>query len=139
MIKKTLKATNIELTDAIGTYVDKILTAIEKHVDADDTSVLADIEVGKTSRHHKSGDDIFRAEVNLHTRLGTFRAVSETGDLYAAIDDVKDEISQMLASKKRRRNDFLRKSNLALKNMIRGAYDIGKGSWKKAYRWRKDS
>lgn len=138
MIKKTLKATNIELTDAIGSYVDKILTAIEKHVDIDDTSVLADIEVGKTSHHHKSGD-IFRAEVNLHTRLGTFRAVSETGDLYAAIDDVKDEISQMLASKKRRRNDFLRKSNLALKNMIKGIYDKGRGSWKKAYRWRKDS
>ena len=138
MIKKTLKATNIELTDAIGGYVDKILAAIEKHVELDDTSVLADIEVGKTSHHHRSGD-IFRAEVNLHTRLGTFRAVSETSDLYAAIDDVKDEISQMLASKKRRRNDFLRKSGLALKNMIRGAYDVGRGSWKKAYRWRKDS
>lgn len=138
MIKKTLKAKNIELTDAIGSYVDKILIAIEKHVDTSDTSILADIEVGKTSHHHKSGD-IFRAEVNLHTRLGSFRAVSETSDLYAAIDDVKDEISQMLASKKRRRNDFLRKSNLALKNMVRGAYDIGKGSWKKAYRWGRDS
>lgn len=138
MIKKTLKAKNIELTDAIGSYVDKILIAIEKHVDMSDTSILADIEVGKTSHHHKSGD-IFRAEVNLHTRLGSFRAVSETGDLYSAIDDVKDEISQMLASKKRRRNDFLRKSNLALKNMIRGAYDIGRGSWKKAYRWGRDS
>jgi ribosomal subunit interface protein len=138
MIKKTLKAKNIELTDAIGSYVDKILVAIEKHVDMSDTSILADIEVGKTSHHHKSGD-IFRAEVNLHTRLGTFRAVSETGDLYSAIDDVKDEISQMLASKKRRRNDFLRKSGLALKNVIRGAYDVGHKSWKKAYRWGRNS
>ncbi len=138
MIKKTLKATNIELTDAIGSYVDKILMTIEKHVDADDTSAIADIEVGKTTHHHKSGD-IFRAEVNLRTRIGTFRAVAETPDLYAAIDEVKDEIANVLASKKRRRTDFIRKSGLALKNVIRGAYDVGRGSWKKAYRWRKNS
>jgi len=138
MIKKTLKATNIELTDAIGVYVDKILDAIEKHVEPDDTSALADIEVGKTSQHHKSGE-IFRAEVTLHTRFGTFRAVSETNDLYAAIDDVKDEISQSLALSNRRRTGFLRKSSRALKNMVRGAYDIGRGGLKKAYRWRKDS
>ncbi|MFA6095854.1 MAG: ribosome-associated translation inhibitor RaiA [Candidatus Paceibacterota bacterium] len=129
-MKKTIKATNIELTDAIGTYIDKILAAIEKHVDQDDTSVLADIEVGKTTHHHKSGD-IFRAEVNLHTRIGTFRAVSETGDLYAAIDDVKDEISAALKSKKERKTDFVRRGGLAFKNMIRGIYEKGRGRWKK--------
>lgn len=138
MIKKTLKATNLELTDAIGNYVDKILVAIEKHVEAEDTSVLADIEVGKTSHHHKSGD-IFRAEVTLHTRFGTFRAVSETNDLYAAIDDVKDEISHSLALHNKRRTNFLRKSSRVLKNVVRGVYDMGRGSLKKAYRWRKDS
>jgi len=138
MIKKTLKATNLELTDAIGNYVDKILATIEKHVEVGDTSVLADIEVGKTTHHHKSGD-IFRAEVTLHTRFGTFRAVSETNDLYAAIDDVKDEIAQSLALSNRRRMSFLRKSSRVLKNVVRGAYDIGRGSLKKAYRWRKDS
>lgn len=136
-MKKTIKATNIELTDAVSSYVDKIISTIEKHIDPQDTSALVDIEVGKTSRHHKSGD-IFMAEVNLHTRFGDFRSVAKTADLYSAIDEVKDELADTLSSKKRRRIDVVRRSARVLKDMVRGAYDFGQRGWRRAYKWRKD-
>lgn len=119
MIKKIVKGTGIELTPAIDTAVDKVVQAIEKYTDPSDTSVLVEIEVGRTTKHHKSGD-IFRAEINFHARIGSFRTESEKVDLYAALIEAKDEIVEILRSKKSKRIDFVRKSGLKLKHMLRG-------------------
>ncbi len=119
MVKKTLKGTGIELTPAIEAAIDKVIAALDKHVEASDTSALADIEVGKTTNHHKSGD-IFRAEINFHSRIGSLRAESEREDLYAAIIEAKDEIVEALRSKKAKRTDFVKRSGLAVKNMLKG-------------------
>ena len=119
MIKKTLKGTNIELTPAIDSVVDKVITALDKYVDGNDTSALADIEVGRTTYHHKSGE-IFRAEINFHSRLGDFRVEAEKEDLYTALYAVKDELVETLRSKRSKRIDFVRRSGLAVKNMLKG-------------------
>ena len=131
-MKKTIKATDIKLTEAISSYIEKIVSTIDKHIDHSDDSALVDIEVGRTTYHHKSGA-VFKAEVTLYTKWGTFRSVAEKDDLYAAIDDVKDEISEMLGSRKKRRLDFIRRSGLKVKNLVRGFYTKGKYEWK---RWR---
>jgi ribosome-associated translation inhibitor RaiA len=44
----------------------------------------------------------------------------EREDLYAAIDGMKDELIETLRSKKHKRIDFIRKSGLKLKNLLRG-------------------
>ncbi len=119
MIKKTLKGTGIELSEAITTAVDKVVASIEKYTDPDDTSVLVDIELGKTTNHHRSGE-IFRAEINFHSRIGSLRAESEKEDLYAAITEAKDEIIESLRSKKSKRTDFIKRGGLKVKNMLRG-------------------
>jgi ribosomal subunit interface protein len=119
MIKKILKGTGLELTPAIEAAADKIVEALDKLVDPTDTSAIADIEVAKTTNHHRSGD-IFRAEINFHSRLGNIRVESEKSDLYAAITEAKDEIVETLRSKKSKKNDFIRKSGLKLKNMLKG-------------------
>jgi ribosomal subunit interface protein len=119
MIKKILKGTGIELTPAIESAADKIVEVLDRLVDPDDTSALADIEVAKTTNHHRSGD-IFRAEINFHSRLGNFRAEAEKSDLYVAMTIVKDEIVETLRSKKSKKIDFIRKSGLKLKNMLKG-------------------
>lgn len=119
MIKKTIKGTSIELTPAIESAVDKAVNALDKYVDPTDTSALADVEVGKTTNRHKSGD-IFRAEINFHSRIGDLRAEAEKEDLYVAINAVKDEIVEALRSKKAKKIDFVRRSGVKLKNMLRG-------------------
>lgn len=119
MIKKILKGTGIELTEAIETAADKVVASIDKYVDPDDTSARAEIEVARTTNHHRSGD-IFRAEINFHSRIGDLRAEAEKEDLYAALTAVKDELVEALRSKKAKKVDFVRRSGLRLKNMLKG-------------------
>ncbi len=124
MIKKTVKGTGIDLSDAINSAIDKVVASIEKYTDPSDTSALVDIEVGKTTNHHRSGE-IFRAEINFHSRIGTLRAEAEKEDLYVALVAAKDEIVESLRSKKSKRTDFIKRSGARLKNMVRRLY--GKG------------
>jgi ribosomal subunit interface protein len=121
MIKKTVKGTGIDLSDAISSAIDKVVASIDKYVDPSDTSALVDIEVGKTTNHHRSGE-IFRAEINFHSRIGTLRAEAEKEDLYVALVAAKDEIVESLRSKKSKRTDFIKRSGAKIKNMIRGLY-----------------
>ncbi len=119
MIRKILKSTSLSLTPAIEQAVNKVVSSLETCVDPDDTSVLVEIEVSRTTQHHKSGE-IFRAEINFHSRHGNFRTESEEKDLYVALGVAKDELIEVLRSQKSKRIHFIRKSGLALKNMLRG-------------------
>ncbi len=119
MVKKIVKGTNLELTPAIDVAASKIVEALDKYVDPTDTSALAEIEVSRTTNHHRSGE-IFRAEINFHSRIGSIRAESEKEDLYAALTEIKDEVVEALRSKKAKKIDFVRRSGLKLKNMLKG-------------------
>lgn len=119
MIKKIVKGTGIDLTEAIHSAVDKVVVALDKYSDPKDTGALVEIEVSKTSNHHRSGD-IFRAEVNFHSKIGSLRAEVSKDDLYVALTGVKDEIVEILRSKKSKKTDFIKKSGLKLKNMLKG-------------------
>jgi ribosomal subunit interface protein len=114
------KATNIELTPAISEYIDKKFSAFERLLKGDVENSRCDVEVGKTTNHHRGGD-IFKAEVNLHVPgQPAFFAVSEKSDLYAAIDDVKDEIVSALSSHKDKTETRMRKGALKIKQMLKG-------------------
>ncbi len=119
MIRKTLTATSLTLTEAIEQVVDKVVESILTCVDPDDTSALAEIEVSRTTRHRRGGE-IFRAEINFHHRHGNLRAESEKSDLYTALYAARDELLEALRSRKSKRIHFVRRSGLAVKNMLRG-------------------
>lgn len=116
-----IKGTNIELTSAINDYVTKRLDAVKKFV-ADDPTVRCDVEVGKTSNHHKHGD-IFRAEVHIVGHKRDIYVTSEKGDLYTAIDEVRDEVLYRLSSKKEKTISFARRGGAKVKNLIRGMFN----------------
>ncbi len=118
MVQKIVKGTNLELTEAIHSAVDKVVEGITRYIDPADTSALAEVEVSRTTHHHKSGD-IFRAEINLRTKIGSMRVEVSKEDLYVALTQAKDELAEMLRSKKSKRLDVVRKSGLKLKNMLR--------------------
>ncbi len=118
----TIKATNIELTEAIRDYVNKKFNLVSKFVRKSDESVLCRVEVGKITQHHKKGE-VFRAEGRLHVDGKELYATSEKEDLYAAIDDVKDELVRVLTSTKEKKMDMIRKGGARIKNMLKGLYD----------------
>jgi len=123
-MNKNIKATNIEITPAISDYLDKKFYIFDRFIPTEDTSAMCQIEVGKTTKHHKSGD-FFKAEVNLRVSGKNFYAVSEKEDLYAAIDEVKDEIVYQMTSEKDKSQTLMRKGALKFKNMIKGLGDWG--------------
>ena len=111
----------MELTPAISEYTTKKISQLEKFVASGDTSAAVDIEVGKTTAHHHAGD-IFRAEFNLFVGGTQYNAASQKEDLYAALDDVKDEIARELSKTKTRTRDLARRGGAAIKDMVRGFF-----------------
>src|SRR3990167_6985227 len=88
-MKINIKATGIELTQAISNYAYKKISSIEKYLDKKSgPDLVAQVEVGRSTRHHKTGN-IFRAEVHITGAGLDLYAVSAMEDLYAAIDVVK--------------------------------------------------
>ena len=116
-----IKATNIELTSAISDYVNKRLSGIEKFV-KDGEEMIAYIEVGKTTNHHKQGD-VFRAEFNIEISGTKFYTFSEKEDLYAAIDDAKEEIVRQITSNKERKQTLFKRGAMSVKKMLKGISD----------------
>lgn len=118
---RKLKGLNMELTPALSVYITKKLEALEKFVDPEDTSVGVDIEIGKTTAHHKLGV-VFRAEFNMTYHGKLVRAVADAEDLYAAIDEVKDELARELRVRKEKQQTLFRRGGSAIKNLMRGFY-----------------
>lgn len=116
-----IKGTNFEVTDAIQDYVDKKLAGLEKFL-KDGSKV--EVEVGKTTRHHQHGD-IFRAEINVNIKGKFHRSESEKSDLYAAIDEAREEMIMILASDKDRSQTLWKKGAQKIKNITRGIFGRG--------------
>jgi len=88
-----IKGTNMELTEAIKDYVNEKVGSLEKYFDG---ILEARVDVGIISHHHQKGD-IFRAEVNLEVpQKHVLRAEAEREDLYAAINEAKDDLQLQL-------------------------------------------
>ena len=119
-MKINIKATGIELTPAISSYVEKKISHIEKYLDRKNSQdAIAQVEVGRSTRHHKTGN-IFRAEVHI-TGVGIdLYSVSEMEDLYAAIDVVKDEIVQNVLQLKGKRETLARRGAKMMKSVMKG-------------------
>jgi putative sigma-54 modulation protein len=116
-MKINIKATGISLTPSISEYIEKKINMLEKFFHGEE--VLVNVEVGRTTKHHKSGD-IFRAEIQVVINGQTYYAARETEDLYAAIDEVKDEIVYKLSSKKKKTLHLFRRGGAKIKELIKG-------------------
>ena len=112
-----IKATNMELTGAISEYVNKRLASIEKF--SKDGNITGSVEVGKTTNHHKQGY-VYKAEFNIDMNGEHFFADSEQSDLYAAIDDAKEEISRTISSNKDRKQTLFKRGAKNVKKMVKG-------------------
>ena len=98
-----IQATNTELTEALRNYVTEKIEGLARFTKRFDPCDAA-IEIGKTSEHHKKGD-IYFAEVTVAIPGDTVRAHVEKDDLYAAIDEAKDDVKRQFIEKKEKMVD----------------------------------
>ncbi|MBP7846441.1 MAG: HPF/RaiA family ribosome-associated protein, partial [Candidatus Pacebacteria bacterium] len=84
-----------------------------------DGEVICEVEIGRTTKHHNSGD-IFKAEINL-TQPGSKQvyAMAEEVDLYTAIDVVRDEAERVIVSKKTKDSTLFRRGAAQVKNLLK--------------------
>ena len=115
-----IKATNMELTDAISDYINKRLSGLNKFLK--NGEMIARVEVSKTTLHHKHGD-IFRAELFIEILGKEFYTFSEKDDLYAAIDDAKEELFRQVSSDKKRKQTLFKRGSMSVKKMLKGISD----------------
>lgn len=112
-----IKATNMDLTDAIKDYVNKRVSSLNKF--SGRSEITGYVEVGKTTNHHKQGD-VFKAEFDLNINSKKFFAMSEAGDLYAAIDEAKEQIANNVTNDKDRRQTLFKRGASSVKKMLKG-------------------
>lgn len=111
-MKIILQATNFKLDKAIEDFVYEKLADVEKTLgSADDESVEARVEVGRTSDHHRKGD-VYRAEINLKMPGRFLRTESQNFDLYVAITEVRDEMQRQVRKYKEKRRDQSRRNTI---------------------------
>jgi putative sigma-54 modulation protein len=115
-----IKGTHIELTEAIKGYVIDKLSVIDRLL-VDPDGAFVQVEVGKESRHHSKGD-VFKAEINVRADGKNFYAVVIKDDLYAAIDELKDEVQEKIKSGKEKKRSLFRRGAGRIKGMIKGLW-----------------
>jgi putative sigma-54 modulation protein len=102
-----IKATNLELTDAIRDYFQNKIDMVEKYL-GDIAVINCDVEIEKAVGGQNKGE-IFRAEVNLQVPHDLLRVEKTEEDLYKAIDKVKDHLELVIKKYKEKIQDKSRR------------------------------
>ena len=100
----------------------------------DSNSIIARVELAKTTRHHQHGD-IYKAEVNLQFPGKTLREIEESDDIYKSIDSVKDKLKEMVTSYKDEKRTRTRRGARIIKKLSHlSSLSWVKGEFKKIRR-----
>ena len=101
-MKIILHGKNIELTTPLKEFVDEKVGSLDKYFKGVSAGIMeARVEVGRDSKHHKSGF-VYYAEINLKLGKSLLRSVVEHVDVRTALDKARDEIETQLVKLKSR-------------------------------------
>lgn len=95
-----IHAKEMDLTDAIRSYVEEKFTTLEKFTP---NILMIDVTIGMDTTHHQKGN-IFSCSANVQIPGDLLRVERNAEDLYKAIDKVKDHLRETLAQRKEREN-----------------------------------
>ena len=102
-MKINLKATKVEMTEAISNYIQDKMDMLEKYLG--DVQVLNfDVEVERVTLGQNKGE-VFRMEVNLEVPHELLRVEKTENDLYKAIDKVRDHLEDVIIKYKEKARD----------------------------------
>lgn len=114
-----IKATNIDLTLEIKEYVNAKINSLSKFLDHDQNFNVF-VEIGKESNHHQNGPDVFMAEVRFVFEGKEFYIKDNAGELFSAIDLVRDEALREIKDKKGKSQTLFVRGARKLKKRIKG-------------------
>lgn len=106
-----IHAKNFDLTPAIRTLVEQKVGALEKFIESAGELAEARVEVGKPSKHHRTGM-VFYAEINLQLGRKLFRAEEKHMKLEYALVAARNELERQLRKFKTKRRDLGRRQRL---------------------------
>lgn len=94
-MKINIKATNLDLTPAIRSYIEEKIGSLEKYLKrlVEKGAVEVFIEIARTTKHHQKGP-VFKAECNLELPGKLVRAEHSDWHIRRAIDEIKKELQQ---------------------------------------------
>jgi ribosomal subunit interface protein len=124
-MKINLQSKNFELTEAVRDYVLKRVTNLEKllsGIEKGGGDVLINFEVGKSTKHHKSGV-VFHADCLINVRGKEFYASADREDIYQAIDEIKETLFNDIQKNKDRRQTLFKRGAMSVKKMLKGLSD----------------
>ena len=114
-----VKSSSIEYTEKLQTYVEKKIRQLDKLVPENAKDALYEIELGKATKHHKTGK-IYRAEVNLSYGSTLHRAEATDVKIEYAIDAIKDELKSEITKSRTKKKEVARKSARGAKKLAQG-------------------
>lgn len=115
----SIKGLRISLTEAITEAVHTKLSALDKLIH---TKAFVHVELGKPSSHHKSGDDVFMAEITIDMKGQTYFVQVANADMYQALDRAVYDIGEMIKQEKGKRQTLLRKGRMLVKQLIKKGF-----------------
>ena len=105
-MKITITGKELKATEAIKDYVEKKLVRIAKYFEEENDG---DIEVNVTIKNEK---DTQIAEIYIYTKGTSYKAVTESRDLYASIDKDIDILEGQMRKTKARREKMQKDSSI---------------------------
>ncbi|KKP85782.1 ribosomal subunit interface protein [Candidatus Nomurabacteria bacterium RIFCSPHIGHO2_02_FULL_35_13] len=121
-MKINLQGKNFELTETIKDYVIKRVTNLEKLLSTMEKrggEVVVNFEVGKSTKHHKSGD-VFHSDCLIKIDGKEFYSSSDEEDIYQAIDEVKESLFEEIRKNKDRKQTLFKRGAASVKKMLKG-------------------
>lgn len=118
------KATGIVLTEPIRDYAEKRIMTVGRLFGEHSGGVIIEVELSQTTKHHKGGN-IFKTEIMVRSNGRRIRAVSTKEDLYASIDDAKEELEREIITTKERSQKLFRRGSQQIKNVLKGIGNLG--------------
>jgi putative sigma-54 modulation protein len=92
MMKYSIKGKNIEVTEAIETYIESRISILDKFFVIDDNT-SANILI-------RVYNDVQKIEATIPTKFGILRAEARDKDLYNAVDDVVEKLEAQIRKQK---------------------------------------
>jgi len=121
-MKIKLLTKNIEATEAIKDYVTKRVTNLGKlltKLEKAGGEAIVNFEVSKSTKHHKLGN-VFHSDCEVRFNGKKFYASADKGDLYEAIDTVKESLFREISQTKDKKQTLKTRGARSVKKMMKG-------------------
>lgn len=107
---KIITKKTLDVTPSLETYINTKLSPLAKFLSRFETSgeVELRLEVSRTSVHHRKGDEVFMASVELLLPKKKLHAEASAADIRSAIDGVRETVQMEIEKYKEQRLDHRR-------------------------------